>query len=197
MAAHKTRPVVLGIGFSPRKGGNSDIVLQWALQGARKAGAKTKKIFVRDFQVNPCKNCSSCEDTGECEQKDDFSVFSSAMDKADIVVISSPVYFLNVPAQAKALIDRFQIYWLRKYCLHQRPPRENRPAMIIMVAGSDGKKIFEGTRATVSSFLYTAGFKTRVVHKVGGVDEKGEVRKLKGLRKKIESAGKRLPRLAS
>jgi len=196
MSGQKKNPLVVGIGFSPRKDGNSDTLLRWALAGAREAGARTKSLFVRDFKVNPCKNCGGCEDTGECSQHDDFMELASELEAADAAIIATPVYFMSVPAQGKAFIDRHQYFWARKYVFGIRPVRENRPALLLMTAGSDRPDIFACAKSPVSSMLITAGFRLKLIEPVAGVDEKGAVKKIPGLERKIQNAGKKLVRLA-
>lgn len=192
MAKARKRPLILGIGFSPRKHGNSDILLNWAMQGAKAAGARTQKIFIRDFKIKPCQHCRKCHETGICNQKDDFMKVAAKINSADCLVIASPVYFLSVPAHAKAMIDRYQFFWHRKYALGIRPSRENRPALLLMTAGSERKDIFRCTRAPISAMLYTAGFKIIQELGVNNVDEKGEVMSVKGKEMKVMEAGKKL-----
>lgn len=111
-------------------------------------------------------------------------------------MVASPVYFLSVPAQAKALIDRYQLFWHKKYVLGIRPERENRPALLLTAAGSDKKDIARCATTTISAMLYTAGFKIRGSEQVGGVDEKGAVKKVRGLESRIKNSGRKLTRLA-
>jgi len=190
MAKAKNSQLVLGIGFSPRKGGNSDQLLNWALAGAKKEGATTRHLFLRDFRIYPCKNCCECEETGVCVQKDDFSKVSKEIDAADLLVISSPVYFLGVPSHGKALIDRFQSYWVKKYLLDKPPERDDRPALLLMAAGSDKKDVFECSKRSINAFLRVAGFKLCAEKFFGGIDEKGSAKYVFDIKTQAESAGK-------
>jgi multimeric flavodoxin WrbA len=190
MANTNKKPLVLGLGFSPRKGGNSDQILKWALEGARKAGAEAKALHVRDYRVKPCTNCSECDEDGICVLKDDFPKLSKEIDVVDMLVIASPVYFLGVPSQGKALIDRFQSYWVRKFLLDKPPARDNRPALLLLVAGSDKKDVFECSKRSINAFLRVAGFKICVEKLFGGVDEKGSAKFVLGVKTQAENAGK-------
>jgi multimeric flavodoxin WrbA len=190
MTKTEKSPLVLGIGFSPRKGGNSDRLLEWALAGAKKAGARTKKIFARDFFLLPCLSCRACERTGKCPQKDDFNKISKLMDRADIMVVATPVYFLGIPGQAKNLIDRCQTYWSKKYLLKVPPKRSGRPGLLLMTAGSKGKNAFEGTVRTIRAFWDVTGFKSAGERGVEGVDETGAVDALPSLKEEIVGLGK-------
>lgn len=163
--------------------------MKWALAGAKKSGAKTKSIFVRDFRINPCRNCGKCAETGVCVQKDDFPGLSREIDRADLLVIASPVYFLGVPSQAKALVDRFQSYWARKYILKKPLARDCRPALLLMVAGSDRKDVFICAQRTISAFLSVAGYRLADQKFFMGIDEKGSVKYVPGLKNQAEKAG--------
>jgi multimeric flavodoxin WrbA len=186
------KPSVLGLGFSPRKGGNSDQILKWALEGARKAGSETKSLHVRDYRVKPCTNCSECEEDGICTLKDDFSKLRKEIDNADFLIIASPIYFLGVPAHAKAMIDRFQSYWVRKHLLNRLHPRGDRPALLLCVAGSEKKDVFDCAKRTVMAFLNVAGFKLADKEFFEGIDRKGSVKYQPEPKRLSERAGENL-----
>ncbi|MBI4295164.1 MAG: flavodoxin family protein [Chloroflexi bacterium] len=97
---------VLGIMCSPRRGGNTEILLQTALDSAREAGAEVEMLRVAGMKIAPCDGCLSCETTGVCHIKDDMQVVSDKMLEADAIVLGSPVYWFGVSAQAKIVIDR-------------------------------------------------------------------------------------------
>ena len=97
---------VLGIVCSPRKGGNTEILVQEALAGAQTRGAETELLTIWDKDIRPCDGCLSCEKTGECHIKDDVQEIYPKLIAADGIVWGTPVYFWSVTAQAKMLIDR-------------------------------------------------------------------------------------------
>jgi multimeric flavodoxin WrbA len=97
---------VLGVVCSPRKGGNTEVLVQEALAGAQSCGAQTELIAVWDKDINPCDGCLACEKTGECHIKDDVQKIYLQLLAADGIVLGTPVYFFNATAQAKMLIDR-------------------------------------------------------------------------------------------
>jgi multimeric flavodoxin WrbA len=97
---------VLGILCSPRSGGNTEILTQEALSSARECGAKTELLTVWDKDIKPCDGCGSCEKTGICHIKDDMEELYPKFLEADGMIWATPVYFFNVTAQAKILIDR-------------------------------------------------------------------------------------------
>jgi len=101
---------VLGIVGSPRKGGNTEILVEEALAAAREAGAQTELVSVVGKNIAPCDGCSSCRRTGVCHIKDDMQSIYRQLESADAIIFGSPVYFGSVSAQAKAIIDRTFLY---------------------------------------------------------------------------------------
>lgn len=97
---------VLGIVCSPRKGGNTEIMVREALGVAQEASAETELFLISGKSVAPCDSCGSCEKTGICHIKDDMQELYQKLEWADGIIFGTPVYFNNVSAQAKAIIDR-------------------------------------------------------------------------------------------
>lgn len=97
---------VLGIACSPRKGGNTEILVREALEGAAERGAETELFLVADKDIAPCDGCGVCLEKGICKIKDDMQTIYQQLELADGVIFGTPVYFVNVSAQAKAVIDR-------------------------------------------------------------------------------------------
>lgn len=97
---------VLIISASPRKGGNSDLLCDQFLLGAKEAGHNVEKIFLRDHKINYCLGCGVCNNTHKCVQKDDMKALLDKMVEADVIVLATPVYFYTMDAQLKTFIDR-------------------------------------------------------------------------------------------
>ena len=97
---------ILGIVCSPRKDGNTEIMVNEALKTAREAGAETDIFLVAGKTIGGCQACGSCHKTGECKIDDDMQELYGKMEWADGIIFGSPVYFHNYTAQAKAIIDR-------------------------------------------------------------------------------------------
>ena len=97
---------VLGISGSPRKGGNTDIIIQEALKAAQEEGAKTKLIRLSDYELEPCNACGTCHKTKNCVINDDAEKIYQEIAKADGVILGCPSYFQGVTAQMKTFIDR-------------------------------------------------------------------------------------------
>lgn len=97
---------VLGIVCSPRKGGNTEILVKEALAGAKDSGADTELLTVAGRNIKPCDGCFACEKTGACHIKDDMQEIYEKMLTADGIILGTPVYYWTVSGQAKILIDR-------------------------------------------------------------------------------------------
>jgi len=97
---------VLIISASPRKGGNSDTLCDQFLLGAQEAGHTVEKVFLRNHKINYCMGCGVCNNTHVCVQKDDMKDLLDKMVNADVIVLSTPVYFYTMDGQLKTFIDR-------------------------------------------------------------------------------------------
>jgi multimeric flavodoxin WrbA len=98
---------VLVLSSSPRRGGNSDLLCDQFIKGTQEAGHAAEKIFLKDKNINYCTGCGTCIDKGKsCPQKDDMPGILDKMIAADVIVMSTPVYFYTMSGQMKTLIDR-------------------------------------------------------------------------------------------
>jgi len=140
---------------SPRQGGNTDILLKEFVRGCEEAGADVETIRLANLDVTGCMACGGCEAEGHCVIDDDMHEVYTAVDRCNLVVIASPVFFYNAPAQAKAVIDRSQAQWSRKYILKKdRPPGgPARKGFFIGVGATKGKRLFEGICLTMRYFF--------------------------------------------
>ena len=101
---------VLGIVCSPRKGGNTEILVSEALASAKDSGAEVELVTIADKNIAPCDGCESCDKTSKCRINDDMQEIYSKLLECDGIVFGTPVYFWGVTAQAKALIDRTFVF---------------------------------------------------------------------------------------
>ncbi len=97
---------VLVLAGSPRKGGNSDLLCDELIRGAREAGNTTEKVYLQDLHIGPCLACYGCRGTGRCVQRDDMQALLEKMIRADVLVLATPVYFYAMDGQMKTMIDR-------------------------------------------------------------------------------------------
>ena len=97
---------IIGIIGSPRKNGNTEYLVEKALESAKEAGADVESFHLGKMKIEPCNACDICKMTGECPKDDDAGVLLLKMQEAHGIIIGSPVYFGNVTSQLKMLIDR-------------------------------------------------------------------------------------------
>ena len=112
---------VLGIAGSPRRNGNTDRLLAEVLRGASNNGADVKTIVLSELKIAPCQNCDSCFTAGICKIDDDMQSVYKELMLVDRIVLASPLHFMGLTAQTKAMVDRCQSLWAKKYKLHIPP----------------------------------------------------------------------------
>ena len=128
---------VLILSASPRKGGNSDLLCDQFMHGAKEAGNHVEKIFLRDKKINYCAGCGACQSNGgKCVQKDDMAEALDKMIAADVIVMATPVYFYTMNGQMKTLIDR---------TCSRYAEISNKEMYFIMTAAVEEKELLERT----------------------------------------------------
>lgn len=168
---------VIGILGSPRREGNTEILLDEALRGASDHGGLCEKIVLRDLKITPCLEIYKCAEDGVCAIQDDMQPLFPKIVHAERLIIASPVFFYGVTGLAKAMIDRCQSFWAKKYILKLPvSPIADRKGAFISVGATQGKKLFDGVKLTVKYFFDAIDVKYSDELLVRGADEKGEVR---------------------
>ena len=186
---------VLGLFGSPRRGGNTEILLEEALKGAEAEGAGVERIYLTDFTITPCKECHGCDQTGNCVILDDMEKVYPKLLEADIIILASPIFFYGVTAWAKALIDRCQALWARKYLVKDPSMGrggKKRIGFLISVGATKGPRVFEGAILTMKYFLDVLNGEYAGELVFRGVDAKGDILNQKGALEQAFEAGRRM-----
>ena len=146
--------LVVGLQGSPRRKGNSRFLLDTFLAAATERGAETEFIDVDRRNIVPCKEYTVCETRGTCPIDDDvLHDIYPLIRRADVIVAATPVFFYNMTAQLKALIDRCQLFWARKYRLRLRDPRhQTKKVFLLSMAATRGKNLFDAIHLTLDYF---------------------------------------------
>lgn len=169
---------VLILSGSPRKNGNSDTLCDEFLKGAVDAGNEVEKVFIAEKNIGYCKACYACKNTGMCAIKDDMAEILTKMLEADVIVLSSPVYFYSISAQLKAVIDRTVAKWLEI---------KNKKFYYIMTSAEDSQTVMD---CTLECFRGLAacldGSKEMGVIYAKGVYDKGEIQNTPYLKQAYE-----------
>lgn len=104
--------MILGVEGSPRKGGNSQVLLRAILDGARAAGADCREAHLRDHRYEPCVGCEACRRDKACTRfRDGMTLLYPLVEQCRGLVLVSPVHNYNVTAWVKAFIDRLYCYY--------------------------------------------------------------------------------------
>ena len=99
---------VLVISTSSRRNGNSELLADEFIKGARDAGNEVEKINVYDKRITFCKGCLACQKlkNGHCVLQDDADVIVNQMAQSEVIAFATPIYFYEMSGQMKTLLDR-------------------------------------------------------------------------------------------
>ena len=187
---------VLGLFGSPRRGGNTDLLLEEMLKGAQSKGAEIERIFLSHLDISGCRECRSCETTGNCVVQDQMQEIYAKLMEADYIILASPIFFYGVTAQAKRMIDRCQALWARKYVLKKSPIEKRgavkRKGWFLSVGGSGGEKAFDGAILTVRYFFDALNVEYAGELTFGRIDAQGAIKKHPSALKEAFRTGQRL-----
>lgn len=174
---------IFGIYGSSRKDGNTDQLLNKALEGAGTSGAEISKIYARDLKMSGCLACGGCDKTGKCVIKDEMQIVYPLLEEADIIFLASPIYFYGVSGQVKLMIDRAQAMWSKRMLekdVEGRKRYDSGKGYLIAVGGTRGENLFEGSQLTAKYFFdaldmsYEGGIFFRKLDKKTAVKENPE-----------------------
>jgi len=183
---------VVGISGSPRRGGNTETLLREVLRGAEEAGGETRLFILSRMNISPCRHCDGCLAEGECVVKDDMWLIYPEIESLDALVLASPIHFYGVTAQAKAMIDRCQAFWARKYILKRKIADRKRKGVFISTGGTRFPDLFEHAKATVQNLFLTIDVAYWGELLVPGVDRRDEIKEHPTALKDAYLLGKRL-----
>ena len=182
--------LVLGLQGSPRKKGNTGFLLKAFLDEAQKHGVATKTVEVCRKNIVACKELVVCEKKGFCPIDDDMAPeIYPLLRKADIIVAATPIFFYNTTAQLKALIDRTQTLWARKYRLNLTDPgRKWRRGFFLAVGATKGKNLFEGVELTMKYFFDAVGANYKGSLTYRQIEKPGDMQKHPTVEADVENA---------
>lgn len=147
---------ILAVYGSPRRSGNTSLLLKEAVKGAREEGAEVEEVVLRDLKMSPCLEIYACKKTGRCIIQDDFQKVYDQLLACRGLMIASPIFFYTVSAQTKIFMDRCQALWVKKYLIEKTVfghGEIKRKGLFLSAGATHGKKLFEGTLLTVKYFF--------------------------------------------
>ena len=179
---------VLGINGSPRIGGNTDVLLDKALEGSRSKGATTEKVILNLLKFSPCQECENIRDDGTCIIEDDMQPLYKKIKETDAIIFASPIFFGSISAQSKMMIDRFQCVWRAKYML-KKDIFGRKKGGFISVQALARKDFFDNAKLIVKNFFAAINVDYKEELFCPGIDEKGSVSKYPDVLKKAFELG--------
>jgi len=178
---------ILGLCCSPRKGGNTELLLNLALKGAEQEGAETELYRVAGKTIKPCDGCGSCRKEGKCHIQDDMQELYGKLLEADGIIFGAPSYFYGMAGAAKDIIDRTT-------ALNQ-PGRNlaNKVGAVIAVAASMG---LADILKNIYFYMVTQQMVPAKFVAAYGL-EKGDVGQLENGKKAANEMGQQMVRIAA
>jgi multimeric flavodoxin WrbA len=173
---------ILAFSGSPRRGGNSETLLDWVIEAIKRENdVEIEKIVLTEADINPCLGCNLCEKLNRCVQRDGMDVVDEKIVAADLIILAAPIYCMGINAQSKILIDRAQVFRSRKYVLKIPvvPPerRGKRLGIFLSTAGQTWSYVFDAAIPSVKCFFHVIDVRDNDIRylTVNGVDEKGAI----------------------
>jgi multimeric flavodoxin WrbA len=169
---------ILAVYGSPRRRGNTSLLLKKAVEGVRDAGAEVDEIVLRDLRMAPCLELYGCKETGRCVIQDDFQHVYDQLVACRGLMLASPIFFYAVSAHTKILMDRCQSLWVKKHWIQKVPfgPGElNRKGLFICAGATGGKKLFDGALLSVRYFFNVLDMALWRSLLYRGLDHEGDV----------------------
>lgn len=175
---------------SPRKNGNSVILAEQVAAGARSAGAMVESVFLHRMNIQPCNACDACRDDsdGGCTIQDDMQILYPKLQRADAIVIASPIYWFTVSAQTKLFIDRW-------YALEGQPGNALAGKQIgVVLTYGDSDPFTSGAVNAIHTLQdicrYIGADVAGIVY--GSASKEGEIQSQPGLLEKAYQLGQKL-----
>jgi multimeric flavodoxin WrbA len=163
--------VVLGILGSPRRHGNTAILMEAFLEGARDSGGETILLDAAALDISGCNSCNECRETGKCVMNDGMASIYDSIQRADVIVLGTPLYFSGMSSQLKAVVDRCQ-------CLWQSARRGNgltgKRGYLLSVGAMENAN-FRNVISEVRSFCKGVGIGYKGEITVSGVESEGDI----------------------
>ena len=169
---------VLCLQGSPRKDGNTATLISIFAEEIKSLGVEIEVINVCEKRIQPCIECGICEEKGFCPIDDDMQDIYHLLVRSDLVVIAAPMFFYSFPAQLKALIDRSQTLWSRRYVFKLSDPgRLWRKGFMLSLGATKGRNLFEGANLVAKYFFDAIGAEYLGYLGYRKIEKKGDIEK--------------------
>jgi len=187
---------ILAVSSSPRRNGNSELLLQSFTRGLEEEGWEINTVWLNRLKIRPCQACDRCATTGECVIKDDMQSLYPQVASANAMVVATPIYFGSMSAQLKMFIDRFQCWWHAKYKLKNPKVKhsEKRPAFFISVGALKNKGYHANALEIAKVFFLIINYHYYSCLCYEGIDPKGAIKSHPDALEKAYEEGRRFAR---
>ncbi|WP_455539722.1 flavodoxin family protein [Terrisporobacter sp.] len=174
---------ILIISASFRKGGNSDLLSNEFIKGAREAGHQVEKIYLTDKKMEFCRGCLVCQTTGKCIIKDDIAEVLEKMRKVDVIVFTTPIYYYEMSGQMKTFLDRSNPLFPGDYNF--------KDIYYILTAADENEESTKGPLKGLDGWIYCfEQAKLSGTLFAGGVTDKADIEKFPAKLKEAYEMGK-------
>ncbi|UCD34383.1 MAG: flavodoxin family protein [Nitrospiraceae bacterium] len=179
---------------SPRKNGNTELLLKEAMRGIEEKGGSLKTYNLNLMKIKACQDCGGCNETGRCIIEDDMGLIYQDIREADRIILASPIFFFALSAQAKVMIDRCQSFWCEKYLLKKaiEEGRFGRKGLLLLVGGMKKDVGIQCGEACAKAFFRTVSVQAHETLYYLGIDQKGDILHHPTALSEAYEAGKRL-----
>lgn len=164
----KSEKRVIGIVGSPRRNGNTELIVDSILEGAKDGGASSQKVILKELDIAPCRACNSCTKTGSCVHNDDMEDLLTQMFDSDVWILGTPVYWWGPTAQFKAFLDRW-------YCVNDRSKFKGKEIIVVIPSGGSGEYNYGPTRDMIERVIPYLGMVHVRTILASGIGRKGAI----------------------
>ena len=179
----------MGIVGSPRKNGNTEILVNETLKGASEAGAETEVLRLEDMNINPCRACMDCKTNGgKCAIDDDMQTIYNKLKDNDALVLGSPIYMFYLSAQTKLFIDRLYAVFYTDFW----EGYDKLNVSLVFTQGNPDEKAFKDIFDNTEKLFDVLGFNVKDSLVSVGNMELGDVKNKPDIIEKARSLGKQL-----
>jgi multimeric flavodoxin WrbA len=170
---------VLVMSTSPRKGGNSELLADEFIKGAREAGHEVEKINLNDKKISFCTGCLVCQKTLKCFISDDATEIAQRMKDVDVIAFATPIYFYEMSGQMKTMIDRTNPLFPSDYAF--------RDIYLLATAADDEESAMDGAVKGLQGWIdcFEKAELKGIIRGIG-VGGKGEIRDNKAMQESFD-----------
>lgn len=190
---------ILAIAGSPRRHGNSEQLLDWVLSTlAEEPDIIFQKVTLTEADIRPCRGCNACEKLNQCVIRDGMDQLHDQILEADCIILAAPIFCMSICSQAKALVDRVQVFRSRKYVLKLPVVPEERKGkrlgLFISTAGQDWDYVFDASIPVIKCFFHVIEVRNADISylMINHVDEKGAILSHPTARQEAEEVSRKI-----